>query len=221
MTDSLTAETIKAILYEKLVMQSAFSDHRVMFAEFIPGTGSSRGNESRIDAWMMDLWPSNHLERIAFEIKVSRSDFLSELKKPAKRRYAVQFSNSFYFVAPKGLIRPAELPTEAGLMEVSDGDLHTTVKAPFRDTVLPTWALVAAICRRAVRKQMDRGCLFCGERLQPAPNRRGWFSTGDGNGIHFDCAERLGELGHAIKNAKTLTIDPPKDLLSLGEQQTP
>ena len=52
------------------------------------------------------------------EIKVSRADFLAEIKrKPLKRRAGLRLSNESYFVAPKGIIEIDELPPEAGLLE--------------------------------------------------------------------------------------------------------
>lgn len=115
------------------------------------GTGFGRDAEQRLDAWAMAMWPSRGHERVAYEIKVSRSDFLAELKNPAKRKRALLLSNLFYFAAPKGLIRADELPPEAGLMEVEDGTAWSTVPAPWRDTPPANWRFVAAIARLAMR----------------------------------------------------------------------
>ncbi|MCK5605658.1 MmcB family DNA repair protein [Candidatus Pacearchaeota archaeon] len=100
----------------------------------------------RIDLFAMDCWKGN--TRISYEIKVARSDFLKELKHPEKREFALSISNKFYFAAPEGLIAKSELPIEAGLVEVSDdGKVTVAVEAPFRETLPPTWELVAKIFR--------------------------------------------------------------------------
>lgn len=146
------------------------------FPEFTPGIGyASPGVETRIDAWAMNVWPSNGYTTIAYEIKVSRSDFLRELKDPDKRAWALRFSDEFYFVAPRHLIHPKELPPECGLIEVTkvtvkgnykiDGQRYTmraTVKAPKRKTLKdldrdarPTWHLLAAVARRACRAENE------------------------------------------------------------------
>lgn len=90
----------------------------------------------RIDAFAIRCWDSGigH-RRIAFEVKTSRSDFLAEMRKPSKRREALAISHQFFFVVPKGLVRPDEIPPECGLMVV-DGDQrvrivkHAPVRAP-------------------------------------------------------------------------------------------
>lgn len=86
------------------------------FTEIAPHTGWAG---RWIDALAMNLWHSNKYFRISYEVKVSRSDFLRELKHPGKRQWALKLSNEFYFAAPKGMIKPEELPEEAGLIEIT------------------------------------------------------------------------------------------------------
>src|SRR5271165_406458 len=77
------------------------------FEELRMGTGfagQGNGNSGQaIDYWVFDTW--SHHQRIAYEIKVSRSDFLKELKNPLKRRAALSISNYFYFVRVKGICK--------------------------------------------------------------------------------------------------------------------
>lgn len=51
---------------------------------------------------------------IVAEIKVSRSDFLSEIKKK-KYLKSLNRCNKFYFVCPKDMIKPEEVPSPCGL----------------------------------------------------------------------------------------------------------
>ncbi len=110
--------------------------------------------ERKIDIWTIEPYPSNGLKRTAFEIKTSKNDFCRELSDPAKRRPAVRFSNEYYFVAPKGLLPPKSIPSDAGLIEVhkSNGKywLETAVRAPWHDNA-PNWSFVAALVRRLVK----------------------------------------------------------------------
>lgn len=139
-------------------IQKALSIHYqppewIYFPELYGGTGASSGSYHRMDGWAMNTWPSKDLVKIAFEIKVYRSDFLKELKDPRKREYALRVSNQFYFVAPKGLISVDELPPDCGLMTVSDEyALHTARAAPFRKVENPSWMFIAALGREIIRK---------------------------------------------------------------------
>lgn len=73
----------------------------------------------------------------AYEIKVSRADFIGDNKWPAY----LPLCNQFYFVAPKGIIEPSELSPDAGLLVVvGDGSgtrLLTKKKAAYRRVEIP------------------------------------------------------------------------------------
>jgi hypothetical protein len=155
----MTTDDIYRALDAYFYARGARNGHSMaIFGEVRMGTGYGRRVDQRIDYFAMNLWPSSGLTRKAFEIKASRSDFLRELKDPLKRRCALLVSNQFYFAAPEGLIRPDELPVEAGLVEIMAepdgiGDrLKWTVDAPWRDTIPPTWAFFASIARRAMEQ---------------------------------------------------------------------
>ncbi len=65
---------------------------------------------------------------VLVECKVTRSDFLADKAKP--HRQAGGIGNWRYYMAPEGLIAPAELPEKWGLVEVnSRGHLKTRVGA--------------------------------------------------------------------------------------------
>src|SRR5258708_6725096 len=117
----------------------------VVFDEFMPYTG---GGVNRIDMFAVGCWQSSargsHAS-IAYEVKVSRGDFIREVRQPAKRRLALLWSNYFNFVCPVGLLAASEIPVECGLLEVMpDLTLKHTVAAPYRERMPPSWAFVAA-----------------------------------------------------------------------------
>jgi hypothetical protein len=152
MTD-MTKVILKALRRRHLEKEWAF------FEELRAGTGYRKSWAStgpvpdnphqRFDAWAINLYLSKNFLRVAYEIKVSRSDFLYELKHPEKREQALQLSNCFYFVAPVGLIKPEELPPEAGLIEVKDEwESRLKVRALIRPGNMPTWQFFASIARR-------------------------------------------------------------------------
>lgn len=130
----------------------------IFLEELRVGTGFSnntpgKGAEQRIDAWVLSMYPSRHWIRTSYEVKVSRSDFLLEMRKPEKRKYALLYSNEFYFAAPKGLIEKHELPAEAGLIEV-DEERRTKVivESPWRDTPQPSWRFMASVLRKVYQE---------------------------------------------------------------------
>jgi len=55
---------------------------------------------------------------IAFEVKVSRSDWLSEVRKGTKHQLAQQLAGQMYVVAPPDVVKVEELPAGVGLVEV-------------------------------------------------------------------------------------------------------
>jgi hypothetical protein len=74
------------------------------------------GADSTVDAVVVSTWPSHGLWRSAFELKVSRGDFLREVNRPGKNGWAKRMFHFFWFVAPRGIVSPEELPAGAGLM---------------------------------------------------------------------------------------------------------
>lgn len=114
------------------------------------GTGWGQEAQQSMDAWAIHYWPSKQNRTIAYEIKVSRSDFRAEIRNPMKRRPALRLSREFYFAAPAGLIQPEEIPPECGLVEVRSvgaPKVVVVVQAPARDICPPTWNFVASLCR--------------------------------------------------------------------------
>lgn len=185
METALTLPTILAVptTAEILSVLAGYhaGDEWAFFKELAIGTGFGRGVPQRLDAWAMHLWPSHHYTRWTFEVKISRGDFLRELAQPLKRRPGLLYSNLFYFVTPAGLVKPAEIPAECGLIEVGsmpDDEIgpdgpdrvyrrHWTtsanrqwvadiiVPAPWRDTSAPSWGFFASIARRAMTRRSD------------------------------------------------------------------
>lgn len=119
------------------------------FVELRVGTGVGKDSESRLDAWAINFYKNKRNTTVAYELKVSRSDFFHEIKKPKKRKPGLRLANQFYFVTPKGLVSIEEVPPECGLIEVlENGTLEKTIEAPYRDEAVPTWLFVASIARR-------------------------------------------------------------------------
>jgi hypothetical protein len=50
------------------------------------GTGRQKGAAQRLDAFALNTLPHTAMKRVCYEVKTSRADFLSEIKRPLKRR---------------------------------------------------------------------------------------------------------------------------------------
>ena len=118
----------------------------------IPQVRSATGYITQVrtaDALAMGLWPSRGLELHGFEIKIYRSDWLNELRNPAKAEEIAGYCDFWLLVAPKDLIKVEELPTPWGLM-IPHGKTTKIVKqAEKLKSSPPDKLFLAAILRRA------------------------------------------------------------------------
>jgi len=93
------------------------------------------------DAWAMampDVFSVRHttveayLAPIVHEVKVNRSDLLSDLRSPTKRAAYLQLSSECWYVIRAGIARPDEIPPECGVLVASDTVLDVARPAPKR-----------------------------------------------------------------------------------------
>lgn len=116
--------------------------------EVAPATG---GGTRYADAIAVNLWSSRGHAVIGMEIKVSRSDWLRELKKPEKAETSVyRFCDKWYLVAPKGVVKDGELPQTWGLLELRASGLVEVVAAPKLTPEPVTKGFFASLIRRSV-----------------------------------------------------------------------
>ena len=134
------------------------------------GFGATR----RIDALALGCWPSRGLFVHAIEVKVSRSDFRRELKKPKKAETIAKYCDTFWIAAPKDVVPLDELPNGWGLLELKDGAKKVRVKkkAASLELVELSRGFVMSICRSLVdQKDLRRQLSFQKLQLQGAAAR--------------------------------------------------
>jgi hypothetical protein len=166
----MTSDDIKELL--------AIKHFKEIFVTECKNGPSMYGSHCRMDAWAMHKSWSNP-KYIAYEIKVSRSDFLND----NKWQHYLLCCNELYFVCPKGLILPDELPKEVGLLYVTGNGLRliTKKKAAYRTIDVPEDVLKYILMWRAkiekehkekpreeiVKEYVERAnrCLEVGQRL--------------------------------------------------------
>lgn len=142
MTDQMCSkDVLKAIRHTYLTGAYA------LFTEVANATGSRQSRYA--DAVAMSLWPSRGLGLHGFEIKVSRNDWLNELKNPAKSSEIQKYCDHWWIVTPDTeIIWDNELPATWGYYVVKNGRLHIKVKAPKLTPEPIDLGFIAAIFRR-------------------------------------------------------------------------
>lgn len=122
-------------------------------------TGVSVVGDQRIDLFAVNVWPSNRFERVAYEIKVSRSDWLREVAQPGKSLAARLLANRFVVAAPTGIVKRSELPDGWGLVEVrDDGSLYTVRAGAHRDVADPPLEFLYALLRTGTGQKWSKRC---------------------------------------------------------------
>lgn len=102
------------------------------------------------DAIAMSLWPSLGLELHGFEFKVSRADWLRELKDPRKAETFKRYCDRWWLVAgSSAIVRPGELPNGWGMLVLQGDRLVRLADAPRLDPQPVTRPFLAALLRRA------------------------------------------------------------------------
>lgn len=107
---------------------------------------------------------------LEFEVKVSRSDFLSDKNKRKKYGfpkfemysncvgYEDRCPNYFYYVCPDGLIRKEELPSFAGLFYYSNNEI-VLIKSPKKIHKIPSDRII--VLNKMLRMLTQRKYLGC------------------------------------------------------------
>ncbi len=106
--------------------------------------------DQRIDAFALHTWPSKKYRRVAYEVKVSRSDLNRELDQSWKCEAALALSNEFYLVAPMDVLIGGitdRFPETWGVMSFHKDQITTIKRALWRDTDLPPYSFMLSLAR--------------------------------------------------------------------------
>ena len=102
------------------------------------------------DAVAFGIWPSRGFTLTGFEFKSSRSDWLSELKNPAKADPIMQYCDYWYLVTgSEDIAKLDEIPETWGLMVPYSKGLSAVKAAPKLSPIEITKKFVASMMRRA------------------------------------------------------------------------
>jgi len=106
------------------------------------------------DTWTMampDVFSVRHttveayLAPIVHEVKVNRSDLLSDLRSPTKRAAYLQLSSECWYVIRDSIARVDEIPPECGVLVAGEAALEVARPAPKRALQMPfgVWMALA------------------------------------------------------------------------------
>lgn len=109
-----TAKQLVELIERRYPTDTRGYNPTVILKEVADGVGYEQ--DRWIDVSVFQMWKTNGLTRAAFEIKVSRQDFLNELSHPEKHQWAIDCFHEFWFVAPENIIHLEELPKGIGFM---------------------------------------------------------------------------------------------------------
>ena len=123
------------------------------------GTGST--NARTADAMAMSLWPSRGLHLLGFEVKMSRNDWLNELKNPEKAEEIGKFCHEWYIVInDPDFIKDGELPINWGLIIPSGTGMKVVKKALYNQHAeLPDYFMLAGIFRNIAEQCIPKETL--------------------------------------------------------------
>jgi hypothetical protein len=151
------------------------SDGWIFLSELRTATGFSPSSvldtHRYIDAFAIHTGRNKNLLRVAYEIKVSRADWLSEVKDCRKRTQAYFLSNRFYYAVAAGILDLRkdlldDCMDGCGVLEIDeDGSIQLVRAALTREAWPMPDSFVASILRKAFRTQPDH---------QPAADLLAW-----------------------------------------------
>lgn len=196
--ESMTTEQVRQLLRRRFA-----SPEWALLEEVAPATGGGTGYA---DAVAMNLWRSRGHVVYGFEIKVSRSDWQRELKKPAKAESVFQYCDGWYVVALPGVVRDGELPAAWGILEVHGGKLVEKVKPPKLAPTPLDRPFVASLVRRGF-ELLDH--LSEGKQRQAIAEARAQIDqrVAEEVGVRTRKHERLQEAVKSWEAATGLTFD--------------
>lgn len=110
------------------------------------------------DYMALDLWPGGYGASRkgpllhGHEVKVSRADWLVELRDPSKSEEFAQFCDFWWLVvSDRSIVKPGELPEGWGLMVASGRTTRVVTSAPRREPIPLTRDMLATLSRAVTK----------------------------------------------------------------------
>jgi hypothetical protein len=155
----LTERDVLDLLNDRYLRLTPGNGVRYVTAEHVR---SHAGFDARRTADMIvqDMWPSSGLALIGHEVKVSRGDWLTELKAPEKAEEFRRYMHRWWLVVSDPRIVRDDLPDGWGLMAVTRGGLRVVKQAPRLTPEPIPRTMQVALLRAATATASRLGCPF-------------------------------------------------------------
>ena len=139
-----------------------FPKRRFVCADHVRATSGffDRGDPHArtLDFVAVDTWASGKLARHGAEVKVTRSDWLREMKDPAKSAPFLSWLTHFWLAVPDAsIVREGELPEGWGLLALRGQNLIAKVTAPRREAAPIPPQTVASLLTAVSKTAATRG----------------------------------------------------------------
>ena len=123
--------------------------YRWTYAEHVRSGPGFIDGKRIADAVAMDCWESKGLEIHGHEVKVTRTDWTQELKKPEKAGAFRPYMNRWWVVVPEfSQVVRDDLPEGWGLMYArSDGSTRVAKHAPYHEALPMPRGMMACLLR--------------------------------------------------------------------------
>lgn len=126
-------------------LQGTFSEPGYITLEEVRDATGFDGNRTA-DAMAISLYRSRGKALWGFEFKVSRSDWLHELKQPEKSESILRYCNYWALVVPnKDIVKPGELPPTWGLYVAQKNRLKCITPCPQLDPLPMSITMLTAL----------------------------------------------------------------------------
>jgi hypothetical protein len=188
----------------------------ISFPQFRNNTGY---NSSRIaDCLSLALYDSKEFVIQGFEVKVSRQDWLNELKYPDKSESIMKYCDHWWIVAPPHIVQTEEIPEAWGCYEYKAKRLYLRKAAPELKPVPLSRGFMASLLQRAAKLDHSMSLVpiekfnkMCDERFKAGKKS----VENDAKSAETDL-KVLKEKVAAFEKASGIDISSSSDLKDLG-----
>lgn len=164
MTGKATERSVLDALRNRYGRKGGGNGERYVLAEHVRDDGTFARRTA--DLLVRDLWKSSGLALHGFEVKVSRPDWLTELRDPSKaERFKVHCDYWWLAVSDAAIVRD-DLPAGWGLIVQRGDTMRIAVQAPKLQPI-PMDAAMRASMDRAIAKTSRRHLVLDAEAGMP------------------------------------------------------